>query len=199
MWRWALAGEGQLASFIFLTKKNKKSAHWHLPEDAWYVVPPQFAFPSQEKASCSPCDPSTFGFRWAAKKEKKKRPLAITAKGRYQRGSTFVYQCFTATELRKSSINDCCCNGQTRSFLLFFRKNDSKMCFTTMRYLFAPTRDSLQTASLATLLFDVCFIKLCLTLLALKENVKHFFWNFRNFVKCTGFEGKIQGKEDATA
>jgi len=34
MWRSALAGEGQLASFIFLKKKNKKSAHWHLPEDA---------------------------------------------------------------------------------------------------------------------------------------------------------------------
>ncbi len=32
----------------------------------------------------------------------KKSPLAITAKGRYQRGSTFVYQCFTATDLRKS-------------------------------------------------------------------------------------------------
>ena len=143
----------------------------------------------------------SFHFRFSVrcKKREKKRPLAITAKGRYQRGSTFVYQCFTATELRKSSINDCCCNGQTRSLLLFFRKNDSKMCFTTMRYLFAPTRDSLQTASLATLLFDVCFIKLCLTLLALKENVKHFFWNFRNFVACTDFEGKIQGKEDAAA
>lgn len=48
----------------------------------------------------------------------KKSPLAITAKGRYQRGSTFVYQCFTATDLRKSSNNDCCYNGHSRSFLL---------------------------------------------------------------------------------
>jgi len=170
-----LAGEGQLASFIFLKKKNKK-AHTGICQrtlDTWFHLNLPFLHRNRPRAVLVILPLSVFGE--PQKKEKKKRPLAITAKGRYQRGSTFVYQCFTATELRKSSINDCCCNGQTRSFLLFFRKNDSKMCFTTMRYLFAPTRDSLQTASLATLLFDVCFIKLCLTLLALKENVKHFF------------------------
>ncbi len=123
--------------------------------------------------------------------KKEKNVPSITAKGRYQHVPPLFISASQQLNSESHQSMTAAVTGQTRSFLLFFRKNDSKMCFTTMRYLFAPTRDSLQTASLATLLSMSVSLS-CVLLYSLLKKMSNIFLKFSNFVACTGFEGRFR-------